>query len=60
MATRLNGSNTSDYRPFALVLIEQIGLPLLSFPFLVIAGAWSAQAARRFGRQRSWRSQRVC
>ncbi len=28
---------------FALVLIEQIGLPLPSFPLLVIAGAWSAQ-----------------
>jgi membrane protein DedA with SNARE-associated domain/rhodanese-related sulfurtransferase len=27
---------------FALVLVEQIGLPLPTFPFLVIAGAWSA------------------
>ena len=28
---------------FALVLVEQIGLPLPTYPLLVIAGAWSAQ-----------------
>lgn len=28
---------------FALVLVEQIGLPLPSYPLLIIAGAWSMQ-----------------
>jgi membrane protein DedA with SNARE-associated domain/rhodanese-related sulfurtransferase len=28
---------------FAFVLVEQIGLPLPTFPLLIVAGAWSAQ-----------------
>lgn len=28
---------------FALVLIEQLGLPLPTFPVLIVAGAWAAQ-----------------
>jgi membrane protein DedA with SNARE-associated domain/rhodanese-related sulfurtransferase len=28
---------------FALVLVEQVGLPLPTYPVLIVAGAWSAQ-----------------
>ncbi len=35
---------------FALVLIEQIGLPLPTYPLLIVAGAWSAQGGAAFER----------
>jgi membrane protein DedA with SNARE-associated domain/rhodanese-related sulfurtransferase len=35
---------------FALVLVEQVGLPLPTYPVLVIAGAWSAQGGAPIAR----------
>ena len=35
---------------FALVLVEQIGLPLPTYPLLIVAGAWSAQGGASFAR----------
>jgi membrane protein DedA with SNARE-associated domain/rhodanese-related sulfurtransferase len=35
---------------FALVLVEQIGLPLPTYPLLIVAGAWSAQGGASLGR----------
>jgi len=34
---------------FALVLVEQIGLPLPSYPLLIVAGAWSARGGAPVG-----------
>ena len=28
---------------FGLVLVEQVGLPLPTYPVLIVAGAWSAR-----------------
>ena len=28
---------------FALVLLEQVGLPLPTYPVLIVAGAWAAR-----------------
>lgn len=35
---------------FALVLVEQIGLPLPTYPLLIVAGAWSVQGGAAFPR----------
>ena len=35
---------------FALVLVEQVGLPLPTYPVLVIAGAWSSQGGAPIAR----------
>jgi membrane protein DedA with SNARE-associated domain/rhodanese-related sulfurtransferase len=35
---------------FALVLVEQIGLPLPTYPLLIVAGAWSVQGGAPFVR----------
>ena len=38
------------YAIFVLVLIEQIGLPLPSYPLLIVAGAWSVHGGATPGR----------